>query len=326
MKKLFLYALAVATMAACSENEVTLDGTQKSIGFNGAQWGNSVVSRAEGDLGQSIKLGVFAYQTQGSPTALYIDDELSYQANDWKLSKTYYWPLENTELAFYAYGPKADGTGITAAACTVGGTPTFSYAVTGTPGAQTDVIVDLAGKKQSAGTVTFALSHVLTQVQFKAQLSASPNSELIVKVNSITVKAPGSAKFAIAADKASWTEQATPNTDYATLNTETAVAAANGSSTAIGSVLNMIPGSGAQIIVKATAYDKSTGAKVGEKTTTIQCDGTSPNSVAAWEAGTQVTYTLTLDPDKIAAGNGTAIDFGQPTVNTWATGSGNIDM
>lgn len=284
------------------------------------------MSRADGDLDQAVKLGVFAYQTAGAPSALYIDDELSYQTNAWKLSKTYYWPLTDPELTFYAYGPKAANNGITAATCAVAGTPTFAYAVTGTPGAQTDVIVDLTGKTQSTGAVTFALSHVLTQVQFKAQLSASPNTELVVKINSITVKAPASANFAIVASKASWSGAATPNASYAALNTETAVTATNGSSTAIGSFLNMIPGAGAEIVVVATAYDKSTAAKVGEKTTTIKCDGSATPNVAAWEAGTLVTYTLTLDPDKVAAGSGNAIEFGQPTVNTWTPGSGNIDM
>lgn len=319
--------LAVAAMASCSENEVTLEGTQKAIGFNDAQWGNSVVSRADNDLGTAVALGVFAYQTTGIPAALYIDDVLSYQTNAWKLSKTYYWPLTDPELHFFAYGPKADGNGITNAACAVAGTPTFSYAVTGTPGSQTDVIVDLAGRKQSTGAVTFALNHVLTQVQFKAQLSASPNTELIVKVNSITVKAPATADFAIASDAASWANHASANTDYTVLSSETQVDAANASSVAIGSALNMIPGSSAaQIVVVATAYDKSTGAKVGAKTTTINCDGAATPSVAVWASGTQVTYTLTLDPDSIASGSGNAIDFGTPTVNPWTPGSGDISM
>lgn len=326
MKKLVLFTFAVAAMASCSKNEVTLDGTQKTIGFNDAQWGNSVVSRATSDLGTTIALGVFAYQTEGTPSALYINDELSYQADAWKLSKTYYWPLTDPELTFYAYGPKTASNGISAAACTVGGTPTLSYTVTGNPGSQTDVIVDLAGKTQSTGKVTFALSHVLSQVQFKVQLSASANSALEVKINSITVKAPASADFAISSGVASWTNQAATNTDYASLASETEVTAANGSPAAIGAVMNMIPGSGAEIVVVATAYDKSTGAKVGEKTTTIKCDGTSPNSVAAWVAGTQVTYTLTLDPDSIASGSGAAIEFGQPTVNEWTGGSGSINM
>lgn len=324
MKKLFLFAFAVAAMASCGKNEVTLDGTQKTIGFNDAQWGNSVVSRATNDLGTTIALGVFAYQTAGTPSALYIDDELSYQTDAWKLSKTYYWSLTDSELKFYAYGPKAVSSGISAAACTVGGTPTLSYTVTGNPGSQTDVIVDLAGQTKDKELVTFNLSHVLTQVQFKAQLSASPNSSLTVKINSITVKAPASADFAIATGAASWTNHAATNTDYVSLSTETEMAAANGSAAAIGAVMNMIPGSGAEIVVVATAYNGT--VKVGEKTTTIKCDGTSQNSVAAWVAGTQVTYTLTLDPDSIANGSGAAIEFGQPTVNEWTDGSGSINM
>lgn len=335
MKKLFLGMFAIVAMASCSENEVILDGTQKTIGFAPAQFGNSIISRATTtELGKTIKLGVYAYQTAGNPTALYIDDVLSCSSDVWKLSQTYYWPAENPELAFYAYGPydAAGATGITNPACAIAGTPTFDYAVTGTAPSQTDVIVDLAGKTVNKTTVTFNLSHVLTQVMFQAKLSTSPNTALTVKIVSIKVKAPASAKFAIASSAAKWSGHAAANTEYTVVGTESA--AITTASTTVGTTLNMIPSSAAVIEVVANAYNKSTHTKVGSKTITIKCDGTPAPNVAEWKAGTKVTYTLTLDPDKIASGDGseesgsggTAIEFGQPTVNEWTTGTGDISM
>lgn len=328
MKKLLLGVFTIASLASCSQNEVMLDGTQKAIGFGPSQFGNSVTSRVADPLSNSVKLGVFAYQTTGGPTALYINDILSYQTNAWKLNSIYYWAETNSALKLFAYGPFDNGgtaTGITNSTCAVGSTPAFDYAVTGTAPNQTDVIVDLAGQTADKTTVTFNLSHVLTQLKFQAKLSASPNAQLIAKIASIKVKAPSTAKFAISSGAAQWTGHAVTNTDYTVVNTETSAITA--SSAVVGNTLNLIPSSTAAVIeVTANAYDKTTGAKVGSKVTTIKCDGTGAPNVATWVAGTQVTYTLTLDPDNIAKGSGTAIEFGTPTVNGWTGGSGSISM
>lgn len=325
MKKIFLAIFAVAAMASCSKNEVTLDGAQKAIGFAPAQFGNTVINRADGSELKGSVLGVFAYQAKGNPTALYINDELSYQTDSWKLGNTYYWPTENSELKFFAYGPKATNNGITAAGCNVAGTPTFSYEI---KNAATDVIVDLSGQTVDKNTVTFNLSHVLTQLLFKAQLSAKTNANLTVKINSITVKAHNKGDFSIVdnnGNKATWTNLAGTLTSYVALNTDTEVTAVNGSSVVLSTpTLNMIPANTtAQIVVVAAAYDKSTGSKINEKTVTISFDGTSAPFLDAWTAGTQVTYTLTLNADDIAnEGGSNAIEFGNPTVVGWGTGTG----
>lgn len=320
---MFLFALAVAAMASCSENEVTQDGARKAIGFNDVQWGNAVATRA--DLETTKTLGVFAYQTTGA-TGLYIDDETLSYTDAWKLSKTYYWPAENPELKFFAYGPK--DANITSATCghATGSTPTFTYTIANLAAAkETDVIVDLDGDTKDKQEVVFGLSHVLTQVKFEAKLSAT-SSTLTAKIESITVKAPKSAKFAISSGTASWTEHTEPSTAYLVSGE---VLVSSTTPTPVGDALNMIPGStttNPQIVVVAVVYDTATSTKIATKTVTITCDGVTVPHVPVWEAGTAVTYTITLDPAQIANDSGSAITFNQPTVGEWATGTGSIGL
>lgn len=111
MRKLFFFAVLLATFASCTKNDLApMNEGEKEITYLTAPL-TKVTSYGTGN-----KFYSFAYLTTGNwdPTnsgtaQTFIDHALiSYKSNQWKADKNYYWPKDaNSKLTFFAWG---DGT------------------------------------------------------------------------------------------------------------------------------------------------------------------------------------------------------------------------
>lgn len=323
MKKILFLTMAVAAMASCSQNDVTSEMSSKDrapIAF-GAQFGNTVSSRADVALDNSVSLGVFAYN--GTPAAIYdnIEDmRLRYVAAStaWFLNPAeHYYPSDDSEVSFWAYGPKGNAH-LNSIDCDAAKGPQFTLALNSTDIGPTavDIFATQAvqtGKQTTATTpITFTLKHLLAQVKFEAKADSKASADgYDIKVYDIEVATNGTADYA---DKV-WTNFSVPTTwkpvdEDDTQQTLTATAAP------VGELVSLIPGQQTTITVKARVYKKNQSLMVTEQTATLELKETAD----LLQAGSLYTYTLTVTP-KVGK-----ITFSAPQITEWAASTGSVDI
>lgn len=312
MKKSLFLALAIAAMVSCSQNEVITDGStaSKPISF-APQFGNSVATRADGALDQSITLGVYAYNSSS------IYDEISnlplaYATDGWYLTpKEHYYPNDDSDVNFWAYAPK-DESHLSSTACDATNGPSFTLTL-----ANTDKDVDIlatqavvTGKKSTSSTpITFTLKHLLAQVKFKAKVNSTENAGAFdVKIYEITIATKGTANYANKtwssfSSDLTWTVIGTEGSSL----TETATDA--------GTPVNLIPEQATTITVKAKVYKKGTTVVISDQTATLTTNGTDTPHLAQ---GNCYTYTITVTP------NVGQITFAAPQVTEWTEQTGEL--
>lgn len=326
MKKILFLTMAVAAMASCSQNDVTSEVSSKDrapIAF-GAQFGNTVSSRADVALDNSVSLGVFAYN--GTPTASIYDGiedmRLRYVSAatpaGWYLNPAeHYYPSDDTEVSFWAYGPKGNAH-LSSIDCDAAKGPQFTLALNSTDIGPTavDIFATQAvqtGKQSTASTaITFTLKHLLAQVKFEAKADTKASADNYdIKVYDIEVATNGTADYA---DKV-WTNFSVPTTwkpvdedDTQKTLTETAAP--------VGELVSLIPGQQTTITVKARVYKKNQSVMVTEQTATLELKETAD----LLKAGSLYTYTLTVTP-KVGK-----ITFSAPQVTDWTAVAGTVDI
>ena len=119
------------------------------------------------------------------------------KASSWTTS--YHWPGSGRNIRFFAYAPY-NGTGISLSSATKAGTPTITYTVPKSVGAQRDLLVaatsGIAGNTAAAAPLTFA--HALTAIRF-----TTGDDMLAGRITKITLKGVyGSGSYTMGAD--SW--------------------------------------------------------------------------------------------------------------------------
>lgn len=316
MKKSLFLALVIAAMASCSQNEVVIDGStaSKPISF-APQFGNSVATRTDAGLGQSITLGVYAYNSN----SIYDEIEnlpLAYTSSGtvgWYLTpKDHYYPNDDSEVSFWAYGPK-DESHLSSTACNVTNGPSFTLTLANTD-KDMDILATQAvatGKKSTATTpIAFTLKHVLAQVKFKAKVNSTENANTFdVKIYEITIKTKGKANYS---NKA-WSNFGGDDVTWAVIDTEGSALTASAADA--GAPVNLIPKQATTITVKAKVYKKGETVVISDQTATLTTNGSTP---AHLEQGNCYTYTINVTP------NVGKIEFAEPQVTGWVDQSGDL--
>lgn len=312
MKKSLLLALAIATMASCSQNEVVIDGSTASKPiFFAPQFGNSVATRIDAGLDQSITLGVYAYNSNSIYDGI-TNLPLAYSVDGWYLTpKEHYYPNNDSEVNFWAYGPKEQTQLNSSQACDATNGPSFTLTL-----ANTDKDVDIlatqtvvTGKKSESSTpIAFTLKHVLAQVKFKAKVNSTDNANAFdVKLYEISVATNGTANYANSA----WSTFSNSLT-WSVINTEESTAL-TAEAVDKGASVNLIPEQATTITVKAKVYKKGSSVVISDQTATLTTnDG---NHLAQ---GNCYTYTITVTP------NVGQITFAEPQVTGWQQKTGDL--
>lgn len=325
MKKILFFAVAIAAMTSCSQNDVltqTPEAKQVPISFS-PQVGNSVSTRADISLGDTISLGVFAYK--GADAYDHIKDmRLRYMAEDgdipagWYLNpKDHYYPADGAEVKFWAYGPKGN-THLSSIDCEPDNGPKFTLTLSASDMGPTAVdlfATQLNGKGSlgdAATPVAFTLKRLLSQIKFEAKTkTATDATNYDVKIYDIAVVGLNVGDYS---NKA-WTlpaagKAASDTIAWKPVDLDDTQAVLTASATSVGELVSVFPKSNLTIRVKARIYKKNQSALVVEQVNELKLTPTS------LEPGKRYTYTITVSP---SVGK---IIFDTPKITDWEDAAG----
>ncbi|MFR9503780.1 MAG: fimbrillin family protein [Rikenellaceae bacterium] len=167
MKRLFLSVAVLAAFASCSKNEVT-DVAPSNLGSEiGFTTLNDRITKSATDNGDSYQ--VFSLQSTAEAGVWYINEEVS-DADAIISGAKYYWPVDGSTLAFYAYAPAS-----VSATATVTDTPeaeiTIDYVVPAKADQDFTVAEALDFGDEIANDVNLKFSHKLSKVTISVALS-----------------------------------------------------------------------------------------------------------------------------------------------------------
>lgn len=228
------------------------------------------------------------------------------KASSWTTS--YHWPGSGRNIRFFAYAPY-NGTGISLSSATKAGTPTITYTVPKSVGAQRDLLVaatsGIAGNTAAAAPLTFA--HALTAIRF-----TTGDDMLAGRITKITLKGVyGSGSYTMGAD--SWGDYGATATFSQTLTADVD-GSADQEITPVAATFMMLPQtlpSGASIEVVYTDNLTST-----QRTLTASIAG------SLWPIGKTVTYRISTSSISITP----TFSVTPPSAFTYAGGSQNYSV
>ena len=228
------------------------------------------------------------------------------KASSWTTS--YHWPGSGRNIRFFAYAPY-NGTGISLSSATKAGTPTITYTVPKSVGAQRDLLVaatsGIAGNTAAAAPLTFA--HALTAIRF-----TTGDDMLAGRITKITLKGVyGSGSYTMGAD--SWGDYGATATFSQTLTADVD-GSADQEITPVAATFMMLPQtlpSGASIEVVYTDNLTST-----QHTLTASIAG------SQWPIGKTVTYRISTSSISITP----TFSVTPPSAFTYAGGSQNYSV
>lgn len=309
MKQILLAALAAMAITSCSQNEDI-----PSIGSGDAQITfNTVVNKSTRATpmvtADFASFSIYGYQTENpfdgtaSLGSAFMNNVAATKGEDgvWTLAGgPYYWPLKGN-MQFFAVSPATYVT--TYAVGDPAGFPSFGYTIQ-------DVQEDLLAARtlnatKSGNAVQLSFSHLLTQVNFSAQLEANIDYE-ITSIKVVGVNNTGT--FTYAAAKGAWS---------ATSGTASYEYAGNFAATPADGIIDLGTADNALMLMPQTL---PAGAKIevtykataatGNKQVTF--DGTKSVAIenATWTPGQNICYKLVLPSDA------QAISF-TPLVDKW---------
>jgi hypothetical protein len=194
MKKVFIAVSVITVMAlsSCSQQEPFED--QKPLGFS-TFIGKSRASILDTDGLKDKGFIVQAYQTDASPWAsstltdpnpnFMKGTEVTWTSDDggkWVYEHTKYWPANDGQLTFFAYGASDQGDvpELTFTGQTPPTAPKFDFKVEDAVEDQVDLVADaLFDQKYSTsggGKVKFEFDHILSKIGFSAKTAANYSS------------------------------------------------------------------------------------------------------------------------------------------------------
>lgn len=312
MNKLLFAALAALVITGCSQTENDAPGNNAEIRFN------TIVNKATiGSASRATPMvtanfenfTVYAYNPEtkfdgtgalGSP---FMDGVSATKSGEtWSLDGgPYYWPAKGIP-AFFAYSP---ATNVKDYAVGNPGYPSFSYTIQDT---QEDLLVaQKLDAVNAAAPISLEFSHILTQINFSAELEAGFDYD-VTKIEIAGVNNAGT--FTYAATNPGWT---------ATTGTVAYEYAGNYSETPVdGNVVDFSNGTNALLLLPQTVPANATISVTYKATATggnkqVTFDGTKSVDLdaAVWAVGKNIRYKL-----KLASG-GQEISF-TPEVALWA--------
>lgn len=295
MKQVFFAAMAALAITSCSQNEeITGSDNDSQISFN------TIVSKSTRATPMVTNnfdaFTVYGYNTEAafdgtaSLGIAFMDNVAATKGQDatWTLAGgPYYWPLKGN-MQFIAYSPATNVKNY--AIGDPSGFPSFDYTI---QASQEDLLAaQTLNATKSANAVQLSFSHILTQINFSAELEADFTYD-ITAIKVIGVNNTGT--FTYAASKGAWSgTSGAVDYEYAGNFAATATDNVVDLSTASNALLLMpqtLPaGAKIEIAYKATA---TTGNKQ------VTFDGTKEVDIkgVVWEPGQNIRYKLVLPSD-----------------------------
>ncbi|WP_455664008.1 fimbrillin family protein [Phocaeicola sp.] len=292
-KNYLLWALAVVSLAGCSQNEITevSPDAHPAVGFSvytgtqarGAETDNNAIQ------GSGKGFGILAYYTgandmgtSSTPNFMW-NQQVTYDTGNkvWKYTPLKYWPnTENDKVSFYAYAPylKQDSNPTTElSGNTATGYPTIKFTIASEAKDMVDLVTDsVINQTKTTSNVSFTLKHKLTKAIFQAKLggeyfkSDGNADKTKIYITGISLVADGSTNtglFSYATYKF-----ADGQWDTSTSGGSSAPAALMSSNYSLASILNT--SSTTQVTVGGTAKD---AIEISSSTTAVNLFKTSPD-------------------------------------------------
>ena len=211
MNKLFITALAVATLASCSQSETIYENasTKKAIAFDNAYIGKTTraVPVSGNAFGENTSIGVFSTSTDGA-TNLMTNQEVRFSAGGWTYTPQQFYEKDKT-YKFDAYFPYK--TGVSSIADLYS-----DYEVDADITKQVDLMYTNGTEVERMWTddldpdmVQFSFKHALAQVKFSARTVADYSSAYTLKITGLTLKNVLS-KASLTRNTDTWSTPTTP--------------------------------------------------------------------------------------------------------------------
>ena len=346
--KRFLFFLVAATSVACSKDETTdVVGKGQQIDFRTAM-GTRAEETTTGTLQKIVVTAIDAENEN-----YFTDVEFSKKGSYFTSETPYYWPVDGSQLSFFAYAPTATELGSGSVEITNASKKLTNYVPATDVSAQQDFITATAtGSKSNEATgVALTFKHQLSQIEIKAK---NTDDTHVYKVQGVRIAQPvskatfdfGTSTWELGSDKAIY--EVTYNGSEKTLGSSAVSIMKTDGDNAM-----LIP---QQLVAWKSDTDKSNTAKGAYLSVLINItekDGGDPvyptevgqygwAAVAIdtnWEAGKRYVYTLDFsngagkgDPEDPDGGGedilGSPIKF-SVEVDTWKPAddpSGDIEM
>lgn len=193
MKKNFLLgfiAFAALAVTSCTNDDVNEFIPQEQAIEFGTYVGRDAQSRATATNLAALQgsgFNVFAYLHAPSVDPTYTatpfmnNQAVTWETTVWDYTPKKYWPTDDNELDFLAYGPSGVGT----AQLTTEYKPGLGIAIDTDAANQKDIVVaaPVTDQTKTDGTVEFTFSHILSRIGFEVEAEGTT-----VVVNSVTIK------------------------------------------------------------------------------------------------------------------------------------------
>lgn len=204
--KRFLFFLAAAAMTACSQDETTdVVGNGHPIDFRTAMGTRA----AETTTGTLQKITVTAIDAEHEN--YFTDVEFSKKGNYFTSETPYYWPVDGSQLSFFAYAPTATELGSGSVEITNASKKLTNYAPATDVSEQQDFITATAtgSKTDEAKGVALTFKHRLSQIEIKAK---NTEDTYVYKVQGVRIAQPvskatfdfGTGAWELGSDKATY--------------------------------------------------------------------------------------------------------------------------
>lgn len=295
MKQVFFAALAALAITSCSQNEeITGSDNDSQIRFNTIVNKSTRATPMVTDNFDSFT--VYGYNTEAtfdgtaSLGTAFMDNVSATKGQDgtWTLAGgPYYWPLKGN-MQFIAYSPATNVKNY--AIGDPSGFPSFNYTI---QTVQEDLLAaQTLNATKDGNAVQLSFSHILTQINFSAQLEADFTYD-ISAIKVIGVNNTGT--FTYAASKGAWSGTSGAVSyeyagDFAATATDNVVDLSTASNALLLMPQTLPDGAKIEITYKATA---TTGNKQ------VTFDGTKEVDMkgVVWEPGKNIRYKLVLPSD-----------------------------
>lgn len=335
--KVFFAVAALAVLASCSKNELAEVNpeAQNVVKFDNYLGKTKAAEIAGIDALKPQGFKVYA-DIYGATFGSFMSNLAVTWSTDWSYTGDYSWVNAGTNINFYAYS--------TSQALTANASGLLAPTIAATAAGQDDILI-AAKVTQASGTVNFAFTHALSQVDFKIDCGEGTTAT----INSFEIQGVNTASASLSLLDKSW---ATPSgaalsTAYtygggATTPAFPISVAANGSSNAISGLGTPAPGAFMLIPQDILAWnpnDVTPTTTVGARIKinyTLSFDGVAaltnvdayfPIPSRSWVPGTKYLYTLTLsknvgggyDEDGNPLLSTDPIEFNVTSVSDWGT-------
>ncbi len=299
-KNYLLWALAVVSLAGCSQNEITevSPDAHPAVGFSvytGTQ-ARGVKTDNDAIQGSGKGFGILAYYTgqsnmgtSSTPNFMW-NQQVTYDSDNtsWKYTPLKYWPnTTGDKVSFYAYAPylsdQTTSPKIALSANNATGYPTIKFTIADAAKDMVDLVTDsVINQTKTTSNVSFTLKHKLTKAVFKAKLgdeyfkSEGDADKTKIYITGVSLVADGStntglflyATYKFAKEDGQWDTSTTTSSSGGA----SAPAALMSSNYSLASILNT--SSTTQITVGSTAKD---AIEISSSTTAVNLFKTSPD-------------------------------------------------